>query len=195
MKALIGELVSSNPNLTNESTPDHKEHSWFHQIDPSILNRIKLSAKHHEPWEISLEEQEFIKWRSALNEHILQADGASKGNPGLAGSGGVIIDVTRRIILNFSWGLGNKTNNAAEFLAIWQGLSQARALSIKKLAIISDSRITIQALILKKPPNNMELTHIYRKVSLKIKDFEKVKFFHVLRHLNNLVDHEANLGV
>ena len=27
-----------------------------------------------------------------------------------------------------------------------------------------------------------------------IKDFEEVKFFHVLRHLNNLVDHEANVG-
>ena len=40
----------------------------------------------------------------------------------------------------------------------------------------------------------MELTHIYRKVSLKIKDFEEVKFYHVLRHLNNLADHEANLG-
>ena len=40
----------------------------------------------------------------------------------------------------------------------------------------------------------MELTHIYRKVSLKIKDFEEVKFFHVLRHLNILADHEANLG-
>ena len=78
-----------------------------------------------------------------MNEHILQADGASKGNPGLAGSGGVIIDVTGRIILNFSWGMGNKTNNAAEFLAIWQGLTQASALSIKKLVIISDSRNTI----------------------------------------------------
>ena len=41
----------------------------------------------------------------------------------------------------------------------------------------------------------MELTHIYRKVSLKIKEFEEVKFFHVLRHLNQLADQEANLGV
>ena len=90
--------------------------------------------------------------------------------------------------------MGNKTNNVAEFLAIWQGLTQANALSIKKLVIISDSRNTIQALILKEPPKNMELTHIYRKVSLKIKDFEEVKFFHVLRHLNILADHEANLG-
>ena len=40
----------------------------------------------------------------------------------------------------------------------------------------------------------MELTHIYRKVSFTIKDFEEVKFFHVLRHLNNLADHEANVG-
>ena len=27
-----------------------------------------------------------------------------------------------------------------------------------------------------------------------IKEFEGVKFFHVLRHLNNLADHEANVG-
>ena len=151
--------------------------------------------KQQEPWEIRLEEQEFIKWRSSLNEHILQVHGASKGNPGPAGSGGVLIDNTGRIILNFSWGLGNKTNNAAEIIAIWQGLNQARTLSIKKLTIISDSRITIQALILKKAPNNMELTHFYRKVTLQMEAFEELKFFHVLRQLNHLADHEANLGV
>ena len=41
----------------------------------------------------------------------------------------------------------------------------------------------------------MELTHFYRKVTLQMKDFEEVKIFHVLRHLNQLGDHEANLGV
>ena len=102
MKALIGELVTSNTNLYNESTLEYKEHSWFYELDSSILSRIKHTSKHQDPWEIILEEQEFIKWRSALNEHILQVDRASKGNPGPAGSGGVLIDDTGRIILNFS---------------------------------------------------------------------------------------------
>ena len=122
-------------------------------------------------------------------------DGASKGNPGPAGSGGVLIDYSEKIILNFSWGLGKKTNNAVEILAIWQGLNQARRLAIKKLTIMGDSRIIIQALILKKAPNNMELAHYYRKVISQMKDFEELKFFHILWHLNQIADHEANLGV
>ena len=68
---------------------------------------------------------------------------ASKGNPGPAGSGGVLLDYSGKIVFNFTWGLGQKSNNIAEILAIWQGLNQARSLSIKKLVIIGDSRIII----------------------------------------------------
>ena len=60
---------------------------------------------------------------------------------------------------------------------------------------MGDSRITIQGLILKKAPNNMELAHFYRKVTLQMKAFEELKLFHILRHLNQIADHEANLGV
>ena len=91
-------------------------------------------------------------------------DGASKGNPRPEGSAGVLLDYSGKIVLNFSWGLGQNTNNIAEILAIWKGLVQARRLSIKKLAIIGDSRIIIQALNLKKAPNNMGLAHYHRKV-------------------------------
>ena len=91
--------------------------------------------------------------------------------------------------------MGKKTNNAAEILAIWQGLNQARRLSIKKLIIMGDSRIIIQALNLNKAPNSMELAHYYRKFISQMNAFEEVKFFHVLRNLNQNADHEANLGV
>ena len=121
-------------------------------------------------------------------------DGASKGNPDPAGSGGVLLDYSGKIALNFSWGLGQNTNNIAEILAIWQGLNQARRLSIKKLAIIGDSRIIIQALKLKKAPNSMDLAHYHRKVTTQLKDFEDVQFYHVLRNLNQNADHEANMG-
>ena len=133
--------------------------------------------------------------RAALNEHILHVDEASKGNPGLAGSGGVLLDYTGKMVINFSWGLGQRTNNTAEILAIWQGLKQAKRLSIKKLVIIGDSRIIIQALIKKKAPNSMELAHYHWKIINQMKTFEEVKFYHVLRNLNHLADQEANNGV
>ena len=121
-------------------------------------------------------------------------DGASKGNPGPAGSGGVLFDISGKIVLSFAWGLGQNTNNTAEILAIWQGLAQVRRLSITKLAVIGDSRIFIQALNQRRAPKNMGLEHYYKKVTDQMKEFEEVKFYHVLRNLNQLADHEANRG-
>ena len=121
-------------------------------------------------------------------------DGASKGNLGHARSGGVLLDQTGKIVLNFAWGLGQKTNNIAEILAIWKGLNQVRRLSINKLIVIGDSRINIQALKMKKIPNSMDMAHYHRKVTTQLKDFEDVQFYHVLRNLNQNADHEAHIG-
>ena len=40
----------------------------------------------------------------------------------------------------------------------------------------------------------MILAHYFRKVLNQLKDFEDIKFFHVLRTFNQGVDHEANIG-
>ena len=62
VKALAGELVASNADISNENTPDRQDYSWFQEINPSLLSRTKTVSKHYSPWEIRLEEQEFIKW-------------------------------------------------------------------------------------------------------------------------------------
>jgi ribonuclease HI len=49
-------------------------------------------------------------------------DGASKGNPGWTGMGGVIRDSQGKIIWLYTGSLGNSTNNAAEFGALETGL-------------------------------------------------------------------------
>jgi hypothetical protein len=48
----------------------------------------------------------------------LNFDGASKGNPGRTGMGGVIRDSQGKIIRLYTGSLGNSTNNAAEFGAL-----------------------------------------------------------------------------
>ena len=74
VKALIGELAATNSKISNEINPDKEEYSWFQGLDPSLLTRTKNISKHYSPWEIRLEEKEFIKWRASLNEHILHVD-------------------------------------------------------------------------------------------------------------------------
>ena len=40
----------------------------------------------------------------------------------------------------------------------------------------------------------MDLAHYYRKVLTQLNDFDEIKFYHVLRNLNQMADHEANIG-
>ena len=49
-------------------------------------------------------------------------DGASKGNPGIAGYGGVLRDEEGIIIFIFHYHLGKATNNMAELMALEQCL-------------------------------------------------------------------------
>ena len=66
-----------------------------------------------------MEEVEFLNWRLSLQVHCLFFDGASKGNPGPSGGGGVILMPSGSIQSSFDWGLGVKSNNFAEFHALW----------------------------------------------------------------------------
>ena len=138
--------------------------------------------------------QEFIKWRSALDEWCLFFDGALKGNPVQAGGGGIILDPSGKLHLSYAWGLGHASNNQAEFFALWQGLNQARKLNIQKIIKFGNSRLIIKALHTKKGPTDINLGQTYRKVLLLLTHFSTHKAYHVLRNLNNLADAEANRG-
>jgi len=82
-------------------------------------------------------------WRKSLQRHGLFFDGASKGNPGEVGGGGVIIDLEEINVLSYSWGIDKDTNNIVVALALWQGLSQAQIMNITYLNVFGDSRIII----------------------------------------------------
>ena len=119
---------------------------------------------------------------------------ASKGNPGQAGGGGIIIEPSSKLYLSYAWGLGYASNNKAKYLALWQGLKQARKLNIQKITIFGDSMLIVKALHTKKGPTDINLGQMYRKVLLLLMHFSTHKVYHVLRNLNNLADAEANRG-
>ena len=171
-----------------------EEDQWFKEFQPHQNSNEAKHLSHKAKWEIRLAEMDFIKWRSVLNEWCLFFDGASKGNPGQAGGGGIIYQPTGKIHLSYAWGLGHATNNQAEILALWQGLIQARNLDIQKINIFGDSKLIIKAVHTKKIPSDIHLGQIFRKVSLLLSHFSIYKAQHVLRNLNSLADAEANRG-
>ena len=142
-----------------------------------------------------MDESEFLKWKASLTELCLFFDGASKGNPGAAGGGGVFVSASGAIVSNYAWGLGIESNNTTEFCALWQGLRIAKNKGITALTVFGDSRVLVQSLIKKKRPTQIKLALIYKKIQLLVKSFRSISFFHVLRGLNHLADIEANRGV
>ncbi|MEN9957511.1 MAG: hypothetical protein RIR46_1119, partial [Actinomycetota bacterium] len=61
---------------------------------------------------------------------IIEADGGSRGNPGIAGSGACVINAdTGEVVLEISKFIGVATNNVAEYLALVAGLEGAYSLN------------------------------------------------------------------
>ena len=73
-------------------------------------------------------------------------DGASKGNPGKAGGGGVVINPRGKVEIEYSWNIGHDSNNMAEAYGLWQGLKLVQKEGVDEVMVIGDSRLIIQAM-------------------------------------------------
>jgi len=63
-------------------------------------------------WQLQYIPQEFTTWLNSQKNHVLSFDGASKGNPGDVGAGGVLFIPRGQRMITYSWNLGTTTNNA-----------------------------------------------------------------------------------
>ena len=70
-------------------------------------------------------------------------DGASRGNPGMAGAGALLINEDGKIIWEASRFLGEKTNNEAEYMALIMLLKAAKDRGIKSLRVYGDSKLVV----------------------------------------------------
>jgi len=193
-RAIIGEALVHNASLSNSKQLSNEEDTWLTNLIPNHQQKTPANQNTKNSWEIRLDKADFDVWRNALNRKCLFFDGASKGNPGKAGSGGVILCENGSIISSFHWGLGTSTNNIAESSGLLQGLRIALTLGITKLTVFGDSKLLIQAIHSKTPPANLNLTRPFLKIQALRKKFQAITFYHILRDLNQLADAEANKG-
>ncbi len=77
---------------------------------------------------------------------IVSCDGAARGNPGPAGIGCQITDADGNVRAEIAEGLGETTNNVAEYSAAIEGLRKAAELGATQVLLRSDSQLLINQL-------------------------------------------------
>ncbi|MCQ4082152.1 bifunctional RNase H/acid phosphatase [Streptomyces sp. RB6PN25] len=83
---------------------------------------------------------------SETSELIVEADGGSRGNPGPAGYGAVVIDATTgETLAEMAEYIGTATNNVAEYRGLIAGLRAARALAPQaSVRVRMDSKLVVE---------------------------------------------------
>lgn len=70
-------------------------------------------------------------------------DGASRGNPGEAGAGALLVNDRDEAVWETARYLGKKTNNEAEYTALLLLLAAARERGVKEIKIFGDSKLVV----------------------------------------------------
>lgn len=123
----------------------------------------------------------------------LNFDGASRGNPEVAGIGCCVHKNEGKEIATISKSIGIETNNWAELYALVQGLSICASLGLRCLEIEGDSAIIINALRKGKIPNWRLNSLLLQALNL-CYSFKEISINHIYREGNRRADELANLG-
>jgi probable phosphoglycerate mutase len=124
---------------------------------------------------------------------IIEADGGSRGNPGIAGAGAVVIDAeTGKVLREISEAVGIATNNVAEYTAVVLGLEAAFEIDPAATVLVRmDSKLVVEQMSGRwkiKHPDMMALGARVQKL-IASKD---VEFVWIPREQNGLADALAN---
>lgn len=119
-KGLLMEAISASRLQWDQGLND-QETIWMNISQKPTGHPIARKPTNKERWKLRINIQEFKDWTKKENNMGLFFDGASKGNPGAAGAGGVLISPGGKVELRYSWGLGVKSNNEVETLALLKG--------------------------------------------------------------------------
>ena len=139
-----------------------------------------------------MDKSQFENWLRERKIFKLFFDGASKGNLGEAGGGGVVINPTGKVEIEYSWNIGHESNNMVEAYGLWQGLKQVQNVGADKAVVIGDSRLIIQAVRGGRRGKNERMERLLKRIRDMVKRFRKIEFYHVLRELNTKADKAAN---
>jgi ribonuclease HI len=126
---------------------------------------------------------------------VVNCDGAARGNPGPAGIGVVIARPDGTVIDTIAQGLGETTNNVAEYIAVREGLRRAAQLGAQEVLLRTDSRLLVEQLTGRYRVKASHLKPLHAEILALVPRFARIRFEHVPRERNADADRLANDGV
>lgn len=124
---------------------------------------------------------------------IVEADGGARGNPGPAGYGAVVFDAaTGAVLAERAEGIGNTTNNVAEYSGLIAGLQAALAVGASEVEVRMDSKLVIEQMTGRWQVKQPHLQAMAREATGLVSRLGRVRFTWVPRARNKHADRLAN---
>ena len=125
---------------------------------------------------------------------IIEADGGSRGNPGLAGYGAVVRDaVTGEVLAEVHESIGQATNNVAEYSGLLAGLRAGAQLAPgADTEVRMDSKLVVEQMSGRWKIKHPDLRQLATQASQAARALGRVTYTWVPRERNTHADRLAN---
>lgn len=128
-----------------------------------------------------------------MSRLVAYIDGASKGNPGRASIGVLIVDEEDNKIKEFSEYIGYTTNNVAEYIALIKALIELMRFNPTSVEIYSDSELIVNQMKGRYKVKSKNIYPLYYLAKSLFKYFDSIKFHLISRSENKIADKLANM--
>lgn len=128
-----------------------------------------------------------------MTRFIIEADGGSRGNPGVAAGGAVVIDAdTGEILAEVGVFVGIATNNVAEYSGLVGGLRKARQMDpVAPIHVRMDSKLVVEQMSGRWKIKHPDMRDLAREAHSIIAGTD-VTFEWIAREFNSRADAVAN---
>lgn len=124
---------------------------------------------------------------------VVEADGGSRGNPGPAGYGAVVLDpATDEVLVERAEGLGVTTNNVAEYQGLIAGLRAAVELGATDVDVRMDSKLVVEQMSGRWKIKHPAMQPLAREAAELVREIGSVRFEWIPRLRNSRADALAN---
>jgi len=126
----------------------------------------------------------------------IYTDGASRGNPGIAGAGIAIYDTkTQKCIGEYAQLIGQCTNNEAEFLALVYGCELACSHQVQHVTVKADSNLMVGQVAKGWSINALNLRPLVQKIHNLQRHFQSFEMKWIPREQNKHADRLSNEAI
>ena len=121
-------------------------------------------------------------------------DGASRGNPGKAGAGALMINDEGKVVWETSRFLGEKTNNEAEYMALILLLKAAKEHGVRSLRVFGDSKLVVSQ-VSRQWKINLPHLRLLAQQAWELADGIDISYHWIPREQNKRADILSNEGI